>query len=83
MLNIGSTNSVARLTVDVGLGLEAVPFTFDASTPLAAVLLCERVRDVLFEKLRTIRQEAYEQGWADAKAKRAKLKKESQLGWWG
>ena len=37
-----------------------------------ASLLTKRFQDTMEEKLRTIRHEAYEAGWKDAKAKKAR-----------
>lgn len=45
-----------------------------------ANLLGDHLRSKLNNKLRAIREEAYEQGWKDAKAKRKK--KDWFSGWW-
>lgn len=52
--------------------LRRFPFTFNCGNSEYAGLLTGKMKTALFEEMQRIRREAYEQGWSDAKAKRAK-----------
>lgn len=47
-------------------------FQFPAGSRWAAKLLVNHIARTLFERMKALRAEAYAEGWADAKAKRAK-----------
>lgn len=52
--------------------LSTFSFGFDAGTEWAAQLLVDRLRDVLGGSMQKVRASAYEDGWKNAKGKRAK-----------
>lgn len=54
-------------------GVDTFEFTFEADSAWAAKLLCRAINAALHDRQSSLFQEAYERGWKDAKAKRAKL----------
>ena len=58
-------------TVDVPKS--ALAFEWNAGSELYAALLAARIASDLSEAVGAARREAYNQGWADAKSKRAKM----------
>ena len=60
------------VTLDPQMANRVIRCEFNALDPLYAELVVNRLRECLSNAMREARIESYEQGWADAKAKRAK-----------
>ena len=56
------------------LGSRYCTVSINAGNPTNADFLTQAYKDRLFETLKGLREEAYNQGWKDAKAKRTKSK---------
>ena len=79
MIRIKRDNEKVVLLFDTGLphdceGKTTVAWDFTVTTPAPyyAQLVTDYYRDRLRSEMQRIRREAYEEGWADAKAKRKK-----------
>ena len=66
------TKVVLRFDTTVQVDRPAILFTWNAGTELFAALLTRQVASDLSDAMVAARREAYNQGWADAKSKRAK-----------
>lgn len=77
MIKIYRKKTYVFVEVDTNLDW-VVPFKWVQSSELDAVLLERHLRDELYSRVEAIREEAYNQGWKDAKAKRKK-----QTWFWG
>lgn len=64
-----------KVVAEISCGLEtagSLLFTWDTEREIFAQALYEKMRDAMWSNLKRIRRDAYEQGWKDAKAHRAK-----------
>ena len=62
-----------RITVETRLdGGTAFTLSFECGRAYVADLLLRYFSDLLTERMKAIRADAYAEGWSDAKAKRAK-----------
>jgi hypothetical protein len=93
MLTVGSNKNVVTISVDTGKGKYSI-YNFRTAIgsgendDALAELLAEHIDDQIQKTCIAIRRQAYEQGWAEAKAKRTKtkifscqLRITSQAGW--
>lgn len=69
-----SGSQVQIVIEDLIYGFGAFTFTADAGSEWTASLLVSRILDRLDQNMTSVRENAYRQGWKDAKAKRAKSK---------
>ena len=74
MVNITSDGTRVHLSMTIGMGDDRPRFSFDAGSILAAKCIARCMREAFETTVRIARRDAYEQGWRDAKAKRAKSK---------
>lgn len=78
MFTFSRDGSKCQARVDTGLresdgyAKPIFPFTWECSHEWVAILLVRHLWTRFHEWQRTIRAKSYQQGWADAKAKRAK-----------
>lgn len=66
------TREGCKVRLDVPLVGWTFHFWFDAVYEWAAEMVVRQYREFLVEKYDEVYKSAYQQGWADAKAKRAK-----------
>lgn len=77
MITIEKCGKIVRAVVAFTtpwFNLQKWTFEVSAASDLEAEYVAHSMREQMNEKLRRIRAEAYEEGWKDAKAKRAKRK---------
>jgi hypothetical protein len=67
-----------KVTVNNGTGFV---FAWNTGAEWSAMLLRDAVAVAIADRLETIRKQAYEDGWKDAKAKRARSQW-FERGWW-
>lgn len=68
----------AQIEANVGVDKRFFRFTVSLSDDVYASMLRENFDHYLRDKVKSIREEEYEKGWADAKAKR---KKQTWFAW--
>lgn len=66
------TEVTAEIEANVGVEKRFFTFTINLSDDVYAYMLRENFQTKMSRALQTIREEAYEQGWKAAKAKRAR-----------
>ena len=54
----------------VGKAINAILMKWETQNEIFCALLADRLRDQLFEMMKKVREEAYDQGWRDAKSKK-------------
>ncbi len=79
MINIKRDGSIVKINVQTDLrhesgGTSSYPFSFNCGDTAYADLLERYLKDRLSSEMKKARQEAYEKGWREAKAK---VKKET------
>lgn len=73
MIQIEIKETKVRVIVDTKYPIESrYVFSFDTGNADFAALLAENMNEKMRNDLEKIRRDTYEQGWKDAKAKKAK-----------
>ena len=73
MIAISRDGTKVKITLDPNMwNGKTMDVHWDCGSDWYAQLLTQRLRDLLFEKLRQIRAEAYQQGWKDKSAHKTK-----------
>ena len=73
MITFKRTGTNLYAEVDTGSGVERpiFPFSFaNGGNEASASVMTQHLRDRMFSKLQAIREEAYEQGWSEGRAKK-------------
>lgn len=76
MIRISRHNCSVKVTIETGLynSSSEVYLYFECGNQMFADLLTQKLGNELSKNIQAIRQEEYEKGWKDAKAKKAKTK---------
>jgi hypothetical protein len=72
MIKFHQHGTQVKVEIDPGINGSTMLLYWQADKEMLAYLLRDKLQTELGDKLRAIREEAYEKGWKDAKAKRAK-----------
>ena len=79
MLQVYRDNSKVAIAIDTNLSVDCeglkgaiLRFSFECGQPYLADSLTRYIRRLLEDNVARVRKNAYNEGWADAKAKRAK-----------
>jgi hypothetical protein len=79
MIEFKREGAVVKVHLDTGAGWTLWP-KYECSDELYAILLRDRLANRVFSKLQSIREEAYSQGYADGRGKKAK--RSYHAGYW-
>lgn len=69
MIEIKTEGSKTKAIITLSIGY-VISFSSERGCELDALLLRNQILNDLYKKIETIRKEAYEKGWKDAKAKK-------------
>ena len=74
MININKHGTTVKVSIETGLIASSsdVLLYWECGNDVFAELLTNQLRKKLADRIQAIRQEEYEQGWKDAKAKKRK-----------
>jgi len=74
ILNVARIGTAVKIEFHSELPIDnnVFPFRFECGTEWAASLLASKLRQSLYEEIRAIRENEYQRGYRDGRAKRAK-----------
>ena len=75
MIEVNRKDNEVEIEVSLDIphyGTRVFSFSFNCGGACYAGLLTDKINTVIWNRMKAIRAEAYEQGWSDAKSKRPK-----------